>query len=48
MITTEESCINSYWVEIHESEQVHISTKLLSVILYNKYEKSDWNKVMEN
>ena len=38
--------MNAYAEELHESEQVHTSTKQLGVILDSKYEKADSNKVM--
>ena len=39
---------NAYFKEVYESEHVRTATKLLRVILYAKYEKSDLHKVMEN
>ena len=38
---------NAYVTEVYESEHVHSDTKLLRVILDEKYEKSDLHKVME-
>ena len=40
--------MNAYAEEINESEQVCTSTKRLCIILDDKYEKADINKVMEN
>ena len=40
--------MNTYTEQVHESEQVRTPTKLLHVILYAKYQKSDLNKVMKN
>ena len=40
--------MRAYAEEVHESEQVHTSTKQLRVLLDAKYEKSDSNKVMGN
>ena len=37
-----------YTEEVNELEQVRTSTKWLRVILDDKYEKVDLNKVMEN
>ena len=45
-ITPEESSMNAYTEEVYESEQVHTSIKKLRVILYEKHEKSDLNKVV--
>ena len=47
-ITPVESSMNAYEEEINESEQVCISTKLLSVTLDYKYRKADLNKVKKN
>ena len=47
-ITPEESFTNDYSEEIHESEKVRTSTKLLHVILYAQCEKTYLQKVMEN
>ena len=47
-VTPEGSCMNKNSEEIHESEQVHNSTKQLCVILDAKYENAYLNKVMEN
>ena len=47
-ITPEESFTNVYIEEVYGSEHVRTATKLLHVILYAKYEKSDLHKVMEN
>ena len=44
-ITPEESFMNAYAEEIHESEQVHTYTKWLHVHLDTKYENADLNKV---
>ena len=33
--------------EKHKLEQACTSTKPLRVILYDRYEKSDWNKIMK-
>ena len=40
--------MNNYREEIHQSEQVHISTKQLRVSLYAEYEKEYFNKFMKN
>ena len=47
-ISPKEQFIYAYAEEVHESEQVCTSTKLLRVILYDKYEKEYLNKVIEN
>ena len=39
---------NSYVKEVYASEHVFTATKLLHVILYAKYGKTDLYKVMEN
>ena len=46
-ITPEESFMNIHAEEIHELEQVRISTKQLRVILYAKYKKAYLNKVIK-
>ena len=40
--------MNAYVEEIHKQEQVRTSTKQLCVILDDKYEKTDLNKVAKN
>ena len=40
--------MNSYSKEVYKLEQVYAYTKQLRVILHEKYEKSDLNKVMKN
>ena len=40
--------MNAYGEETHELYQFQNSTKQLRVILDDKYEKTDLNKVMEN
>ena len=47
-ITTKESFTNAYAEEIYELEQVFNSTKESNVILDDKYNKADLNKVMKN
>ena len=47
-ITTEELFMNDYTEEVYESEHVRTYTKQLCVILDDKYEKADFNKVIEN
>ena len=47
-INPEESFINSNAGEIHESEQVSTSTKILRVILDAKYKREDLNKGTKN
>ena len=44
----EESFNISYAEEVYEQEHVRTSTKQLHVVLDAKYEKADFNKVMEN
>ena len=40
--------MNAYADEVYESKQVFTSTKRLLVILDEKYENADLNKVMKN
>ena len=40
--------MNSYAGKINGSKQVHISTKLLRVIIGSKYKKTNSNKVVKN
>ena len=47
-ITPEKLFTNSYVKEVYASEHVFTATKLLHVILYAKYGKTDLYKVMEN
>ena len=42
-ITPKELFMNAYTEKVHESEQVHTSTKQLLVILDDKYDKADLN-----
>ena len=46
-IVPKELFLNAYAEEIHESEQVHTYTKVISVVLDTKYEKADINKAMK-
>ena len=46
-ITPKKWFTNAYAEEMYESEHVRSDTKLLHVILYEKYEKENLNKVME-
>ena len=47
-ITPEESFTNAYAEEIHKSEQVHTSNKILRVILDAKYKNEYLNEIMKN
>ena len=47
-ITPDESFTNDYTKEVYDSEQFYTATKLLRVILYAKYQKTDLYKIMGN